>query len=330
MIPMQRGVGLVELMIAMLIGLVLVAGLIGQLLQVRAHLGQTDRLASLVAGGSLGLAIISQDASLAGFWGRSFDPADIRLPAGLYSRADDSARLKGADCGPTRVEPDTGAAKAYAFDLIRPIEHTDASVGPARHDCLRDVEPGSDILTIRRVYGSSTPVDRLKAGRVYLYSAARSAEPDRLLIGPDAGAGDATGGSYWRYFPTIYFIRKHARHSGDGIPTLCRKELVSGPAWRSECLVEGVETLQLEFGIDTNRDGAPNRYTDQPTTSELALVSTVRIHLLLRSLSPQPGPPRQQRFQLGRQHIDTNDRYQRKLVSTTVVLPNPVRLRSQS
>ena len=326
----QRGVGLVELMIAMLIGLVLVAGLIGQLMQVRAHLGQTDRLASLVAGGSLGLAIISQDVSLAGFWGRSFDPARIRIAPELSASADGASRLTGADCGPARSEPDTGTTRAYVFDLLRPIEHTDDSLGPARHDCLRDIESGTDILTIRRVYGSSTRGDQLKPGRVYLYSGARTAGSDRLLIAPDTSPDDEARGAYWRYFPTVYFIRNHARHPGDGIPTLCRKELVRGPAWRSECLVEGVENLQLEFGIDTDRNGAPNRYTDQPTSDELTQVSAVRIHLLLRSLSPQPGPARAHSYQLGGKRIDTHDSYLRKLVSTTVTLPNPVRLRSLS
>ena len=55
-----------------------------------------------------------------------------------------------------------------------------------------------------------------------------------------------------------------------------------------EELVEGIQNLQVRYGIDTNNDGFANRYITAPdpwTTADLANVRTLRVELVVRSLA---------------------------------------------
>ena len=55
-----------------------------------------------------------------------------------------------------------------------------------------------------------------------------------------------------------------------------------------EELVEGIDNLQVRYGIDTNNDGFANRYITAPdpwTTADLANVRTLRVELVVRSLA---------------------------------------------
>ena len=63
-------------------------------------------------------------------------------------------------------------------------------------------------------------------------------------------------------------------------------------------VAEGVENLQVEYGIDTNNDGQPDNFLTTAGIAALPAVPgvnpwqnvvTVRIHLLTRSTQPTPG-----------------------------------------
>ena len=60
----------------------------------------------------------------------------------------------------------------------------------------------------------------------------------------------------WQYAPVILFIRNYSVTRGDGIPTLCRRGLArtSNRMSPTICLIEGIENLQLEYGIDEDGD----------------------------------------------------------------------------
>ena len=72
--------------------------------------------------------------------------------------------------------------------------------------------------------------------------------------------------SSYQFRTHIYFIANNDK-PGDGIPTLKRAELGPG-AFTIVPLVEGVENLQLEYGLDTAvpTTGTPAVYTADPNT----------------------------------------------------------------
>ncbi len=118
------------------------------------------------------------------------------------------------------------------------------------------------------------------------------------------------------------FIRAYANDKDDGIPSLCM-ETLAGAAMTSRCLVEGVENLQLEFGIDADDDGVPNQYTAAPAATEMQRAVAVRIHLLLRSISKLTGHHDDKSYHLGQKVLAARgDAYLRRVLSATVLLRN--------
>src|SRR4029077_8957654 len=76
----------------------------------------------------------------------------------------------------------------------------------------------------------------------------------------------ATAALIYQFRTHIYFVANNDK-PGDGIPTLKRAELGPG-AFSIVPLVEGVENLQLEYGLDTAvpTTGSPAAYTAAPSS----------------------------------------------------------------
>ena len=66
----------------------------------------------------------------------------------------------------------------------------------------------------------------------------------------------------------IYYVANNDM-PGDGIPTLKVAELVAG-GFTTTSLVQGVENLQLEYGLDTDGNGDADVYTASPTCTSHA------------------------------------------------------------
>ena len=121
--------------------------------------------------------------------------------------------------------------------------------------------------------------------------------------------------NYRRYLVNIYYVAKND-NAGDGIPTLKLAQLdgVGGArTFTVTPLAEGIETLQFEYGLDTNQtgacnmagDGTPDEWTADPdnfvnctaaavsaanAVANWASVVAVKVHLLARNTQPAaPG-----------------------------------------
>ena len=95
----------------------------------------------------------------------------------------------------------------------------------------------------------------------------------------------------------------------------------------AEELIEGIENIQVQFGIDgdATADGVPNYFTSSPSSSELAKAYVARISILARTLTPDPDTSYQNTstYDLGEGAIPQfNDRYQRVVFTSTVALRN--------
>jgi len=121
----------------------------------------------------------------------------------------------------------------------------------------------------------------------------------------DCNTGSAHQADYHRYLVDIFFIDKNDNAS-DGIPTLKLLQLgASGgvPSFSVTSLAEGVQSIQLEYGLDTSvtPDGAADVYTANPDTyngcggpanacspQNWANAVTVKVHLLGRNTEASP------------------------------------------
>jgi len=306
--PRQRGFSLIELMIAVTLGLMIVAVVLGVFLSGNKSYREDDRFAQMQENGRFAMKVLAQDLAMSGFWGNLDSPSSV------------SAGGLAAICN-------TGT-KNITFDSTQPLAYLrqpTAAQANAAYSCIDATEFSSgDVLAIQRVQGGD---DTPAADKVYLVTSTTGTMTQWAAGGPEAGK------KYWQYVPHIYFIRNYAATAGDGVPALCRKTLNNGSPLQmigetGGCLAEGIENFHVEFGIDTDTgapDGLANIYTSAPTATELKTAVSARLWVLVRSRDADPAYTTDNRtFTMGdvARTITTaaNDHYYRRVFSTTVAL----------
>lgn len=292
------GFSLVELMISMVIGLLVILAIGTMFVSSSRNYTQDDRMARLQENGRFAMYVLAQDLSMAAFWGGL-----TMAPSGVTSL--------GSPCG-------------IALNLLAPLKITNSPTGTAAnsaHDCINATTfvAGTDVIAVKRVFGAKETTHTNNAA--YLRVDGSSAT---LL--QYTGTGPSTGQEDWRYIPRIYYVRNKTVDAVN-VPTLYRKVLSTSLTMVDEELVEGIENIQIQFGIDTDvpADGKANFYTASPTSNQLVTAVTARINVLARSTLPDPDPSYRngKTYDLGEGVIAaTNDRYRRQLFTTTVPLRN--------
>lgn len=293
----------------------------------------------------------------------SVTPASSALTAALDCGAtatDNWAlRLKVSESGLTRS------------NRIEFRNHSDASAITAKWRCVGGYRSGTDAVAIRRAAGqvsiSQTSAATQIKGTPYAFYLMTNGVIGALtrwgntatIASADAGTTIDAGispplpapRSFSRFLPRIYYVRDYARTAGDNIPSLCRKELCSsgysgsgetatcsgsGSAlgFYTECLAEGIEDLQIVWGLDTNKDGAPDTFTSTPDSGQNRVAVnaiTAQISLRVRSSTSDGSYTDDKTYQLGdaADYVPASDsdttakRYYRRVYSTTVYLRNP-------
>ncbi len=95
-------------------------------------------------------------------------------------------------------------------------------------------------------------------------------------------------------------------------------------------IAEGVENMQFLYGLDTNTDGIVDRYATATAIDAVATdsldwggVISIQVSILVRSLKPVKNKAEIKKFTLLDQVVTTpNDKYQRAVFSTTILLRN--------
>lgn len=133
----------------------------------------------------------------------------------------------------------------------------------------------------------------------------------------------ATQADIRRYLVHIYFIANN-NEVGDGIPTLKRAE-IGATGFTIVPLVDGIENMQVQYGLDTTADGIPDSYISAPTTViDWRNAMGARIQLLARNTVKTQGYADNRTYMLGDETISPKgDGYKRHVYSTAVQFVNP-------
>ena len=317
--PRQIGMSLVEVMIALSLGVVLSLAVVNLFLQSKTSYFQDEQTAQLQENGRWALRYIVRELSMGGFLGGIIDSTAVTTTVAVAN-----------DCG-----------LGWTNNTDTLLEHmndvTDTEV-VATYDCFDsgEVVPGTDLLAVRRTKDNPHVEDgavTVEPGDNTLYLRVADFGADSSLVkGSAVTTADKTAGSsvdIWQYQPQLLFIRPYAETSGDGIPSLCRKTLTTNATVlamdSTECMVEGIENLNVEFGIDTDNpfDFVPDYYEPEPTAVELERAVTARVFVLSRSINELNGYTNNKSYSLGELTIDaTDDGYYRRVMQTTVMLRN--------
>lgn len=337
----NAGFSLIELMLAMLIGIIIIGGVMSLYLSTRNTQRVSQDQLQMLADGRFVINTIAYDLRHAGYWG------EADLNQSIRCRKGDSA------CA-TALPAATGdCAASWYIDLEQPIiaindTTTYNTVDYATTCANNDYKSGTDVLGVHYADALTVLSSALAANITYIRS---NYEVGGLFIGTAIPTTSAYEGiKYWEDTPKnnirsanrkliahLYYVSKHYQ-PGDGIPSLRRVELQPGPIMKDEALLPGVADLQLQYGIDTNtpQDIDANTYVDAdniPIDANNGLpqwgrVRSVKIWVLMRSeRKDRDGVAGAQTFTLANKAAVTyNDGYRYYLVSSVVRVRNTMEI----
>lgn len=314
----QAGFSLIELMVALLLGLLLMSGIIAVYLESKRGFVQDEAISRVQENGRYALRLLSREIAMAGFFGGVTELDKITSPA-------------VGDCQTWLLNPD---------EVIEVYDAADGGETGAFNSCFAAAITGvgTDILAVRRALDAplieegewETGFSSLTPGRYYLHNESSGLGTAEIAVDTDIDTSALTSvgstADLWAYQGRIYYIGTE-----NGVPSLCVRSVEETG---QTCLVNGVESLQLELGVDTSGDGIPDefvsdRVADVAGAVDVDTVLSMRVHLLVRSLEPVRSSATESRtWNLGNQTLTTNatpdDQYYRRVFTTTVPRNNQV------
>ena len=306
-----KGYSLVELMVALTIGLIILGAVTSLFVSSKASYSTQQGLDILQENGRYAIRALTDDVRQAGYVGITYDP--IKVSPQVYS---------------VSFSPSISACTASGWvDIGQPIFGINANSpthnpNPYSGTCIpaADYKVGTDILVLR--HASSQAATALAANIIYMQT-----ELDRasFFTGATAPAAASNPSSIHEMNIHVYYIRPYATVAGDGIPTLVRETLIAGPAMVAQPLVEGIESMQISYGIDTTVPGdlVVDSYVTAAGVTNWSQVVSIRIDLLVRAPAMEGGLANSNSYTLGDITLPaTNDKYRRGVYSTTIMLRN--------
>jgi type IV pilus assembly protein PilW len=291
----QAGFSLIELMIALALGMLLLASLTSAFINSSRTRDDLERAGQQIENGRYAMQVLGDDLRLAGFWAQfNVRAAAVPTPAAMPDPCLVATRLN-LD-GPLWTLGKSIALHIQGYDDANAA--TPAAV--AALTCpISDWKPGTDVVVLRRVStclkgaANCSSADGPPYFQASLCNTELSAswfDQFRLDI-LDANLDRKTRicttiqPEKRQFITRIYFIANNDA-PGDGIPTLKRAEL-AGASFPIVSVAQGIENLQLEYGIDTSGDGAPDTMSADPSSvANWMNVVSVKINLLARTTSP--------------------------------------------
>ncbi|HSV61507.1 MAG TPA: PilW family protein [Variovorax sp.] len=335
---LMRGFTLVELMVAITLGLFLLIGLISLLVSTVNARTELDKTTRQIDNGRYALQVLGENIQLAGYVGATASTAfayvaPVACPASV------------GDLGYT-AETSPGTSK-----VPYPVYRLEAVP-----DCIDHVATGTAMLLVTRVHTSRVNVASAEAAEQYLQisSCANDMLPFAAAAGSSAASFTLTGkdcdntklAPLRKIVQQLYFVSSCNDCAIDTTPTLKVAEYRGGTLIVTP-LVEGVENFQVDYGIDMDANGSPDCYTSNPSSPPTAQtvicpqtspeydwakaadnwsnVMAVRVHVLARTIEASGGWSDKRSYDLGLAAPSVgpfNDNIKRHVHSTVARLYN--------
>lgn len=318
-----RGFSLIELMVAMTIGLLLLAGLFGIYINVAQSARSQAALALMQGNARYAFEIMGVDIRMAGFTGSQQSPTDAvgtLSPITLSSLKDLSNPLIGyKNTNPPNVcttantpacywaNPDNDSSTPSPDSLTVVRVDTENKYAVSLHTA------GTSFTLSSWPWSDSSPstaVGQIFVAADYTHTAVfrvgAASDPVVSYSGSLGVFGSGTTAlAIYRLSGVSYYIGRNPV----GEPALYRDKLVSSTASTKEELVQGVENMQITYGVDTGTDNNVDAYQAADSVTNWSRVLSVRITLTLVS---------GQNEKVG----TTGDKLLRKSFSNTIAIRN--------
>lgn len=340
-LALERGLTLIELMVAMTISLVLLIGVAGLTASHSLSSRELEQTSRQIETGRYAVQAIGDELTLAGFYG-TFTPKG----AAISALDPCSVAVGGLGFDNTTV-PITVPAAAYGY-----------APGTAKPSCLTDVQPNTSAIVVRRVTSTTTSVGAAVAGEAYLQASGCGTDPKIFVIDTSTASFTlhqkdcATVAPLRKYMVRIYYVASCNVCSGpkaDTLPTLKVAEL-GGGAITVTSLAEGVQDLEADYGVDLDNNGSADCYVADPGIDNAATcagwaaapnwstplqnwanVVTVRLHVLARNTEESSDWTDTRVYQMGLAGSagPFNDKYKRHAYTEVVRFANVSGMREQ-
>ena len=230
----QRGLSLIELMISITLGLIILASLSALFVNQSRSRVELDKSNRMIDNGRYAMDLLAEDLRLAGYLGEYVPKPTTcsNAPVGIG----------GVNVGTTQA----------------------IGTSPYAEIPTASLKTGSDMLIIRRTSTENAIAATAAIAGVPYFQASLCRFDTRKYVSSST-PGDFTtlrpGTCVQGVAQPFAVVRRMLEHAyfvdvnnvaGDGIPTLKRLETSANGALTIVPLVEGVEFMQIEYGIDTN------------------------------------------------------------------------------
>jgi type IV pilus assembly protein PilW len=362
----ENGFSLIEFMIAITLGLIIVAALTAILTSNMTARNELAKSNMQIENGRYAIDMLREDIRLAGFYGEYYPTGSTAI---TWSTPDPCA---------TALDQMGFAAPLYSWNtssnVILPVGLHGFTGSDTTPSCLTNRKSGTDILVVHRLGTTIIPIDTdqnhvadanvtvgtstvayssLGTGYYMQMSHCTDVPPESAFVmdhdtskftmhnatptGTPPNCMNSGFSSLRKYVVRIFYIADcdDCSGSGDGIPTLKMAELsanssVCATSASTACgtftitpVAEGIENMQLEYGIDSAGTGTPASFSAAPAATDWQNVIAVKIFLLARNTEKTIGYTDSKTYSLssdGMQLSGTpfNDNYRRHVYAVSV------------
>ena len=333
-IKYQQGFSLLEVFIALSIGLVIFAGVLSVFVGMRTTTTETTSYGELQENGRFALSLLTNDILKQNLWGDYTGTVDL-------SSITPVPAAPGDDCNGGGINNRTFPLVVGHFRTL--WGETVISADPM--GCFSDAKLGSDVIQFKRVSaddliklkvdgspdldvnGKEQPVDVAPAGNYHLV-----VNRYQGTIFTNGAVPVVENSRVWQYQHHVYYVREETQ-GNNTVPVLMQGQLTTQMSFSP--VVDGIEMIRFMYGYDadTNENSPGYGIVDafipaDNMTAELwdnaggTQIIAVKIFVLARNISPDIKYTNSNSYQLGDLSVTFNDNYRRLLFSSTVTLYN--------
>ena len=346
----QAGLSLIELMIAMVLGLTLMAGALQVFLGSKKSFMYNEETGSMQEGARYAMEFITRDARMAGYFGcgsqtiaNTLNPYEDDEDAWAFNFNQGMVGYDGDDAAfpddfPVAARPTLalGAAlpKSDVFTILRGATENAAYTVASHNPTAAVIDivgthpfDSSRIMMISDCDHAAVFQFTGNNSQKFGHNAGGSENPGNCTRGLGLPVVCTANGTAYTYGGDAYVMEvlSHAYYvatAANNVPSIYRLEISGGiiDEKKEEELVQGVENMQAFYGVDGNGDGVADRYVIAAATIDWTTIVSLRLHILTRSLTEVTSEPVDFRF-VGTTYTPT-DKYLRKEFITTVKIRN--------
>lgn len=343
------GFTLVEIMVAMAIGLIVLAAVAQVFATSRSTYRVTEGLSRVQENARFGMQFLARDARMAGYMGCLPKTANVN---NLLNNATDYATdlvvgqyVNGhAYTGSGSALADwTPALPANYFTAGELVANTEVLVIRRGSDQTHKVLPPympTDSAALQLALGNG-----LSVNDIVIVSDCKSADLFQITGPTDPnitgtlnhntgavsqGPGNASqdlsktyegDAEIFKLITRVYYIGRR-NNDPNNPPALFVKDLDQGVLAPQE-LIEGVDNMQVLYGEDTDSDGAANIYRTADQVADWTAIASIRVGLLLRTVDNVDTEPDTRTYLVAGTNIGPfNDKRQRRVFTATIQLRN--------